>query len=583
MNQSKVFLNCIPSKAAILIILWTAIVGTMYYFALSVAAVSIFTNPLTNTSVSVYTSLLYAILAIAMMFYPLSGFLADVCYGRFKVVRISLCILLLCAFFVCFIEAILIISLKLYSIDYTEYPIYLQRKFIYQLTFILILISVVLFIIGLVGYQANFIQFGLDQLIEAPSKFLALFIHCAIWAFQLGFLLLRVTFSFLLCGIRLKQAPRYAIIFTISFFFSILLLFLLIISRLKHQWFYTEPGQENPYRTVFRVIQFARKHKYPLQRSAFTYGNDYIPSRIDFGKERYGGPFTTEQVENVKTFFRILLVLLALGPTFALEVPSSYLVFPMFGLHALHNHKHIGKNFCDTSEHTWETVFVGSGSLMTMLTIIGLFPVYTWIISRKIIMKNMLLRILVGVILCLLGATSLFITDIVGHLKTGASISNNTHCMFQFHSTNRTLLYPSLNLHWSVLIPPNICLGIGPLIVITTTLEFISAQSPQSMKGFLIGVFFAIRGLFQFLNSMTILPVSIQHPWIISHPPVISCGFIYLLITVTFGLTGLILFSIAAKKYKYRRRDEGMFCQQDVEEIYDRYLTEAPMNIFDED
>ena len=49
------------------------------------------------------------------------------------------------------------------------------------------------------------------------------------------------------------------------------------------------------------------------------------PSRIDYTKERYGGPFTTEQVEDVKTFVRILLFLVSLGPIFVMEVSSSIL------------------------------------------------------------------------------------------------------------------------------------------------------------------------------------------------------------------------------------------------------------------
>ncbi len=32
---------------------------------------------------------------------------------------------------------------------------------------------------------------------------------------------------------------------------------------------------------------------------------------MDLEKSKYGGPFTTEQVENVKTFFRILALLAA--------------------------------------------------------------------------------------------------------------------------------------------------------------------------------------------------------------------------------------------------------------------------------
>jgi hypothetical protein len=39
------------------------------------------------------------------------------------------------------------------------------------------------------------------------------------------------------------------------------------------------------------------------------------------------------------------------------------------------------------------------------------------------------------------------------------------------------------------------------------------------------------------------------------------------------GLIGLILYMLAAKRYKYRTRDEGMFQQHDVEEIFDRYIT----------
>ncbi len=37
-----------------------------------------------------------------------------------------------------------------------------------------------------------------------------------------------------------------------------------------------------------------------LNRSAFTYWEENIPSRLDLGKSRFGGPFTTEQVEDVR-------------------------------------------------------------------------------------------------------------------------------------------------------------------------------------------------------------------------------------------------------------------------------------------
>ena len=39
---------------------------------------------------------------------------------------------------------------------------------------------------------------------------------------------------------------------------------------------------------------------------------DELPSRLDLGKEKYGGPFTIEQVEDVKAFLGILHVLLTI-------------------------------------------------------------------------------------------------------------------------------------------------------------------------------------------------------------------------------------------------------------------------------
>ena len=51
---------------------------------------------------------------------------------------------------------------------------------------ILAFISLFAFIIDLAGYQANFIQLGLDQLFEAPSLYIILFIHFAKWAFNFG-------------------------------------------------------------------------------------------------------------------------------------------------------------------------------------------------------------------------------------------------------------------------------------------------------------------------------------------------------------------------------------------------------------
>ena len=69
--------------------------------------------------------------------------------------------------------------------------------------------------------------------------------------------------------------------------------------------------------------------KIPVQRSAFTYCEDDLPSGLDLGKEKYGGCFTTEQVEDVKAFYGILKVLFSFGIVdFAADS-----ILPLFALH----------------------------------------------------------------------------------------------------------------------------------------------------------------------------------------------------------------------------------------------------------
>ena len=86
---------CLPSKAAVLILLLTSIVGVIC--SVGVVALGLLhvnsSNWNTHTSsISFFSSLPYAFFALMMMFYPLSGFIADICCGRFKTIVVSLII-----------------------------------------------------------------------------------------------------------------------------------------------------------------------------------------------------------------------------------------------------------------------------------------------------------------------------------------------------------------------------------------------------------------------------------------------------------------------------------------------------------
>ena len=87
---------CLPSKVAILILLWTVIVEAMYHNFIGFSAFVLFNNSSRDTNLSMYEPLPRAILAIVMMSYPLSGIIADVCCRRLKTVVVSLMFLLSC-------------------------------------------------------------------------------------------------------------------------------------------------------------------------------------------------------------------------------------------------------------------------------------------------------------------------------------------------------------------------------------------------------------------------------------------------------------------------------------------------------
>ena len=54
-----------------------------------------------------------------------------------------------------------------------------------------------------------------------------------------------------------------------------------------------------------------------------TYCEDDIPTGLDLGKCKYGGPYTTEQVKDVKAFYGILKILFSMGITFCLDIVYS--------------------------------------------------------------------------------------------------------------------------------------------------------------------------------------------------------------------------------------------------------------------
>ena len=160
---------CLSSKAAIVIILLAAVVGMIFNTIKDLVALSIIAGHYAHImDIAILDLIPYATLMIIMIFYPLSGFIADVYCGRFKIAMISLTFML-ASLLLLGIVSILVFHMTELKVKFNPS----DGEAVVGL--IQISVTIMLFIIGLGGFQANYIQLGLDQLLEAPSEHLGLF------------------------------------------------------------------------------------------------------------------------------------------------------------------------------------------------------------------------------------------------------------------------------------------------------------------------------------------------------------------------------------------------------------------------
>ena len=167
-------------------------------------------------------------------------------------------------------------------------------------------------IISVGMFEANAIQFGMDQMFEASSKQLSSFICWYFWCAHIGAtLMIYLMIGACLYGFNCKvNNIHFNTIFDnlIVFFCWIAILssciqlpvsIIGIIACVYYKRkFPIEQASRKPLRLIYNVLKYSYNHKQPERRSALTYWESDIPSRIDLGKHKYGGPFTYEQVDS---------------------------------------------------------------------------------------------------------------------------------------------------------------------------------------------------------------------------------------------------------------------------------------------
>ncbi len=375
-------------------------------------------------------------------------------------------------------------------------------------------------IVAVVACFVTSLQLGLDQMPDASSSNITSFIAWFVFSIYAG-----VWIPFV-ADLPIRSGTRNELSYWVVQLYSLLpplciSVVLVLDFLLANNWLIIEPKSPQSLKTIYHVLKFAAKHKAPLNRSALTYWEENVPSRMDLGKLRYGGPFTTEQVEDVKTILRLLPLFLTLG-----LLGCSLAIFqPPYETLYLPNSN------CYTSE------------LLALFTYNSLWCGMVWTVLYEFVLYPVIRNRLPSIVRKI-GIVSLFITAV-------SIVFLILEIVHYYHSDLVAIDYIIDILH-------SVSQGLLTMLLASTMLELVCAQAPYNMRGLFGGC----------MSLVLLLPPIISNYFVLNITFTISYG-----IKAAVSLLGFILYCLLARCYKRRVRDEDYNAQTVVEEVYDRYLS----------
>ncbi len=538
------------NKGVLLILLWNVVVGIIHGIV-NVVILQIAIGDLNKQEEPEYSFLVAVYLCCGMLggiafghmiVDPLSGLLADIKFGRYKVIILSLTFVTLSFFILCFAGFLLYIETVM---DVVES---------------LAGISALLVLLGSSGFRANAVQFGLDQLLDSPSKTLSHFIWVYVWSANFGEMLMKILSSLIICHKGLQHYLSITLPAAILVFTGLLLL---LLTCCKSRWFYCERKTHNPYKMIYHVLKFVAKNKHPLKRSSLTFCGDEIPSRIDFAKKKYGGPFTTEEVEDIKTFLKIFLTLFMASCIYYYTIPGNI----MLNIYSVHLGNSKSPRLNPHCYSDW--VLIQSGNLRYLVTFVAI-PLYLLVFKSCVEkwLSLILQRLVAGIIVLVLFMWTVSILY-------GVALASAQHasCLFTSEYRNTNNFTQTLQFPIEYLIVPETIAGVGWPIVNAAIFEFISAQSPHTMKGVLFGVFYFFCGFYNLLSVLTVFPFTshLVDTWT-KHSRYLDCGFLYYIFNSLVGVVFIVASMATYKCYKYRQREDKPYDHRYVEDYYSKYV-----------
>ena len=436
----------------------------------------------------------------AFLLCPILGLLSECYFGKIKFLQASIYSLL---FAIVLNAFIIIIPIQINIWYLTLVPLYFSAA----------------------CYASCIIPLTMDQLIGASGEELSFVVYWLFWPLSIVFWTHHLVNCYLPDNVQILHATLFGVA---SLSFAVVF----SLFQCSNGVLATNSRLSNPLKLVVRVLNYARKHVFPERRSAFTYWEEECPSRIDLGKSKYGGPFTFEEVEDVKTVLKLI-------PLISCSIPLISL--------GINNKINEDMVFCDLSDLRFWADFV------SCLLIIFSLPAYQFLVYPFLYncIPRMLRRIGFGFFAIVFSQALFSVAEVYIIAQSHDGNGNTTLTCSTFE--NRNFLLTS----WLVLVA-DILRRLGSMVSTYSLLEFAVAQTPCQMRGvvtsFCMGLWGALALpqfiLVHILNELCVIYVTLS---------LISVGV-------------FALFVFVSKRYKLRVRNDiipyHMFAEDQFESNY---------------
>ena len=469
---------------------------------------------------------------ITYISFPLMGWIAEVCIGRTRIMTFSIYSM----WFGMVIETLT----NALQFSMCGLPFNLVK---YSGT----LIGLIFLILGTASFFANLPAYILEQMMSEPSDKLRSSVN---WLSLSLFMGITVQYLSLPHDIPHENYTKKA-----GLAISILVTVMCTVVVIVHQHccdHFIQIGtmQKNPSKLIWNIVRYAYKQPRHKRRSALSYWDKVIPSKFDVAKDKYGGPFSEDEVEDVKSFWSVFFVLCSL---IGFYIPFSAISDD--GMIYISMFKDSSK-FIDS--HILMAIITGFFIFLIPLLELFLIPCCPRV---DYLLQNSLRGLGLSFVLFLVSLILLITLDVIGQY----SLDFHSSCYLD----DKTLKF-NVSFLWYT--GPFFIFCCADLLNFVFSVQFIMSQAPLRMCGLLTGLYWLLRAFGSNLAVIIKIPFDIQK---LSNQLVPACSFWILLIHSLICMISILCFIKVARKYQKRKKNVAYLGKEIVEEYYERLLNES--------